>query len=160
MSNFSENFFKGAEKRPSYVSAKMCLKVAKNIERVMGEQQINNSALAELMGCSKAYITKILRGDANLTIETLAKLSIALNCEPIIQLKTKTKSNSDWASWVELLELQAASQRLNEVTSEWSKIVKSITATLVEPNEIPQSAKIFYLKDHAKNALDSSCSAA
>lgn len=156
MSNFLENFFKNAEKRPSYVSAKTCLKIAKNIERVMEEKNINNAALAELLGCSKPYITKILRGDANLTIETLAKLSIALDCEPVVELKQKNAEHTLVSDWFIQEKFN-----LNLAISAWDEIFK---AGLIPPKEKEisnkKSATIYRMQDYKDNAIDASCSAA
>jgi len=51
---------------------------AVEIERHMERCQINKRQLADRLGTSPAYITKVLRGDANLTIESLVKLSRAV----------------------------------------------------------------------------------
>ena len=47
----------------------------------MEEQHLNQSQLAERMGCTQQYISKILRGQENLSIETIAKIELALNIQ-------------------------------------------------------------------------------
>ena len=89
--NFFNDFFSGTEDDFHYVSAKACLSIAKNIEALMDEQQITKSKLAELLGTSRPYVSTLLRGDANITIETLAKLSIALDAEIKMALISKSK---------------------------------------------------------------------
>lgn len=42
---------------------------------------ITRSALAEKIGTSPAYITKILRGDTNFTLDSMVKIAHALECE-------------------------------------------------------------------------------
>lgn len=81
MSNFFDDFNLSSHNNHKFVAAKQYLKIAKNIENIMLESGINNTKLADLLGCSKSNVTKILKGDTNLTIETLAKISIALNAE-------------------------------------------------------------------------------
>jgi transcriptional regulator with XRE-family HTH domain len=44
----------------------------------MERQGITNSVLAERIGTSKAYITKVFGGNANFTLQTMVKLSRAL----------------------------------------------------------------------------------
>ena len=45
--------------------------------------------LAKLMGTSNAYISKIFRGDANLTIESMVKIARAVGCNISIQADDK-----------------------------------------------------------------------
>jgi hypothetical protein len=44
----------------------------------MGVLKMTNAALAESTGVSPAYITKVLRGSENFTLETMTKLAIAV----------------------------------------------------------------------------------
>lgn len=57
-----------------------------SIHAIMLREKISNAALAEKIGCSPAYISKILRGDANFTIETMVKISRALDSKLCIHL--------------------------------------------------------------------------
>lgn len=44
----------------------------------MEETRLTQSALAKRMGCSQQYVSKILKGRENLSIETLCKIEDAL----------------------------------------------------------------------------------
>ncbi|MBS6575440.1 helix-turn-helix domain-containing protein [Parabacteroides goldsteinii] len=44
----------------------------------MEELGLTQKSLAEKMGCSQQYVSKILKGKENLSIETLCKIEIAL----------------------------------------------------------------------------------
>ena len=44
----------------------------------MEELEINQKQLAEKMNCSRQYISKVLKGRENLSLETLAKIENAL----------------------------------------------------------------------------------
>lgn len=57
-----------------------------SIHVLMQQEDINKTLLAEKIGCSPAYITKILKGDANFTIETMVKISRALDSKLCIHL--------------------------------------------------------------------------
>jgi transcriptional regulator with XRE-family HTH domain len=48
---------------------------------VMERRGISRSELARRLGASPAYVTKILRGDANFTLASMAKLAAALEAE-------------------------------------------------------------------------------
>lgn len=45
----------------------------------MEEDKITQQQLADRMGCSQQYISKVLRGHENLSIETMYKIETALN---------------------------------------------------------------------------------
>lgn len=55
--------------------------------RVMDEQQVSRAELARRIGTSQAYITKVLRGDANFTVTTMTKLARALGMQVRISLE-------------------------------------------------------------------------
>ncbi|MCB1234477.1 MAG: helix-turn-helix transcriptional regulator [Verrucomicrobiae bacterium] len=46
----------------------------------MKEQEVTKSELARRIGTSPAYVTKILRGETNFTLDTMVKIAHALNC--------------------------------------------------------------------------------
>ncbi|WP_396216491.1 multiprotein-bridging factor 1 family protein [Gemmatimonas sp.] len=46
---------------------------------VMEDEGYSKAQLASLLKCSRAYVTKLLRGDSNPTLHTLADLAGALN---------------------------------------------------------------------------------
>lgn len=47
----------------------------------MKEVGLNQKGLAERMGCSQQYVSKILKGQENLSIETICKIEEALDIE-------------------------------------------------------------------------------
>lgn len=53
----------------------------------MKSRGTTRTALAEKMGTSPAYITKILRGDTNFTLESMARIAQALDCEINFELR-------------------------------------------------------------------------
>jgi|GEM_PF-1439925 len=70
---------KKAKKRPEFYEETILLDVARKIIQEMDAQDISRTELARRLDVSSAYITKILCGHENLTIETLAKIAFALN---------------------------------------------------------------------------------
>lgn len=44
----------------------------------MDELQMTQKRLSELMGCSQQYVSKVLKGQENLSLETLAKIEHCL----------------------------------------------------------------------------------
>lgn len=96
-------------------SVKMDIAVA--IERALATANISRSDLAELISSSPAWITKVLRGDANLTIETMCRLATALEHEVHIHLAPKDA----FVRWFEAYERVTSSHRKNEkATLDWT----------------------------------------
>lgn len=61
-------------------SRKIAIVVALSLEKL----NMSQKQLAELVGCSPQYVSRLLKGEENLTLETLCKLERALNV-PIMQ---------------------------------------------------------------------------
>lgn len=61
-------------------------KIAMKMLDRMEEISITQKSLAERMGCTQQYVSKILKGKENLSLETMCKIEGALNirlvCEP------------------------------------------------------------------------------
>ena len=49
--------------------------------RGMDEQSVTQSELARRMGCTQQYVSNLLKGSSNMTLETIARLEIALNLD-------------------------------------------------------------------------------
>lgn len=56
-------------------------RISTRIEDLMRERDINKAELARRLGKSRAYISKLLRGGENLTIESLVRIGQVLGCE-------------------------------------------------------------------------------
>jgi len=54
---------------------------AVEIEKLLKRAGLNKSQFAHKINASSPYVTKMLRGDANLTIETMVKAARALDCD-------------------------------------------------------------------------------
>ena len=49
--------------------------------RGMDEQSVTQAELARRMGCTQQYVSNLLKGSSNMTLETIARLEIALNLD-------------------------------------------------------------------------------
>ena len=47
----------------------------------MDEQSVTQSELARRMGCTQQYVSNLLKGSSNMTLETIARLETALNLD-------------------------------------------------------------------------------
>jgi transcriptional regulator with XRE-family HTH domain len=73
--------FDEAKKSPAYWVERAELEFTEELERRMEREGVSRAELARRIGCSPAYITKILRGSTNFTLESMARIAFALGCE-------------------------------------------------------------------------------
>ena len=80
-SNYLQNAkFRIENKKWLSYSSNIALRVLAALEE---SEQITQKTLAERVGVSPQYINKVLKGQENLSLQTIAKLSEALNIELI-----------------------------------------------------------------------------
>jgi transcriptional regulator with XRE-family HTH domain len=87
--------FEEARQHDDYWTEGLIVEFTAELSRWMGERKISRSALAAKIGHSPAYITKVLRGDANFTAATMTKLARAMGAEVRIHL-APTGSRTTW----------------------------------------------------------------
>jgi len=68
------------------------IRVAEAIHQSMELQGVTKAELAKRLRSSRAYVTKILQGTANLTVESLARISDCLNCRLEIHMNAIIKT--------------------------------------------------------------------
>lgn len=51
--------------------------------RAMDEQSVTQTVLASRMGCTQQYVSNLLKGSSNMTLETIARLENALDIDLI-----------------------------------------------------------------------------
>lgn len=74
-----------------------------SLESLMQRRGVNKSELARRIETSPAYITKILRGSTNFTLETMVKLVRALDGE----LHVRACAKEDHARWFHAIRSEA-----------------------------------------------------
>lgn len=72
------------------------LNFAKEIDDAIISSGLKRFEIANRIGTSPAWITKILRGDANPTLETMQKLANAVGCNLHISVVPKTVEKVVW----------------------------------------------------------------
>lgn len=78
--SFSE-LYEEAERHEDYRIAGAILEFTESVAREMNRQGLTRTELAERLGATPAYITKILRGRVNFTLATMVRLAGALGNE-------------------------------------------------------------------------------
>ena len=71
-------FSERARTSPDYWHEIPVVEFTEDLWRLMEEQKVSRAELARRIGTSRAYITKLLGGDANFTLMTMVKLAMAL----------------------------------------------------------------------------------
>ncbi|HVG10950.1 MAG TPA: helix-turn-helix transcriptional regulator [Thermoanaerobaculia bacterium] len=59
--------------------------------RLMEEQGVSRAELARRLGTSRAYVTKLLGGNANFTLQTMAKVAMALGAAVHVHVGLKDR---------------------------------------------------------------------
>jgi transcriptional regulator with XRE-family HTH domain len=102
-----------AKQQDSYWVEKAKLHFSIELNRLFKQSGMTQKSLSEKLDSSPAYITKVFRGDANFTIETMVKLARAVDGElqiHIIPKQTKTH-------WFDVIKSQQQPQ--SKISNEW-----------------------------------------
>jgi len=62
---------------------------------VMRERGMSRVELAQRLGVSKAFVTKLLNGKSNLTIRTIVAITDALGCELVVDIPPRAKAHHE-----------------------------------------------------------------
>jgi transcriptional regulator with XRE-family HTH domain len=81
--------------------------VSDQIAEYMEKQGVSRAELARRLDTSKAFVTKVLRGDANMTMKTLVKVLHALDAAP----QTRVAPKDDRVQWFGIVEGQRKKMR-------------------------------------------------
>lgn len=81
-------------------------KIADEISEYMGKKGITKAQLADRMGKSRPYITKVLRGDANMTFKTFISLLHHLGAKANVHISNK----NDGLQWMAVANKRRKSQ--------------------------------------------------
>lgn len=81
------------ENDPEYRVDELKLAFAEELTQMLDQRGIHQAELARRLGTSRAYITRIMKLNFNLTIETMAKIAIALDADLSIHLRARPAPN-------------------------------------------------------------------
>jgi transcriptional regulator with XRE-family HTH domain len=69
--------------RPTYWLTENRMDFMRAVEEYMNAHQLNRRQLAEHLKCSPSYVSQILNGDTNLSMEKLYEIALAIGKVPI-----------------------------------------------------------------------------
>jgi transcriptional regulator with XRE-family HTH domain len=84
-----EEMRKEFDNDPEYWAEGLKLDFAEEVGRLMEEQSVSRAELARRLGTSPAYVTKILRWTANLTLVSMSRIALALGSRVHLSLASK-----------------------------------------------------------------------
>lgn len=94
MKTFND-FWTEAQADPLYWAETTKLEFATQVNECMTEQETSKTDIAKKVGVSKQYISKVLGGNANFTIESMAKIAFALGQKLVTTMEPlKNKSTT------------------------------------------------------------------
>ena len=74
---------------PELLAESLAIDLMEDVVRLLQVKGISRSDLSGLMNVSRAYVTRLLNSPPNLTLMSVARLSIALNARPYIGLTVR-----------------------------------------------------------------------
>ena len=110
LSKALQKFTEQARKDDSYWVEKAKLDYSVALEKQRKRSGMTFAALAKKIGTSAAYITKVFRGDSNLTIESMVKLARATGGRLTIQVADDKADASRWTGTLSEIKGKAANQ--------------------------------------------------
>ena len=94
--NSFNEMFSEVKKDDSYWSEKAKLDFAIELNGLLEKRKVSRADLARLLGKSPAYITKILRGENNFTIDTMTRIARALDGDLSLHITPKEENVQSW----------------------------------------------------------------
>lgn len=88
--------FAELEKSDSYWAQKTIVDFSVELHKLMRLRKLSKKQFSQKLGTSQAYITKVFKGDANFTIDTMVKLVRALNGQMKINVCPAEEKNVHW----------------------------------------------------------------
>jgi transcriptional regulator with XRE-family HTH domain len=116
MSKSFNNLLEEAKTHIEFWIQEAIVDFTEEVFRKMGEQKVTRAKLAEKINVNPAYITKILRGDTNFTLETMVKVARALNSRVRIHLQREDCHSE----WMEFLKTEPMTPDPKIISPEWN----------------------------------------
>lgn len=89
----AENWFKDKledfRDDADFYAEQLILDLTEQVVSIMKELGMNRTELADRLGVSKAFVTKLLRGNTNITLKTMTFLARSLGCDVSIDICPK-----------------------------------------------------------------------
>jgi|LGVF01.1.fsa_nt_gb transcriptional regulator with XRE-family HTH domain len=94
--NSFKDLFADLKKDDSFWTQKAIVEFSVELTRLMDKRGITKKEFAKKINSSQAYVTKVFRGNANFTIETMVKLARALDGNISLHITPKEEKTPNW----------------------------------------------------------------
>ena len=84
-----------AKGRDTYWVASLILDFTEGLHKIMESNGVSRSELARRLGVSPAYVTKVLRGNVNFTLDSMVSLIRAAGGEVSLQVAPKAQKKGN-----------------------------------------------------------------
>jgi antitoxin component HigA of HigAB toxin-antitoxin module len=92
VANRFANLFERFEQSENYHLDAAKVEISEQIYLAMEQQGVSKAELARRLGKSRAYVTKVLQGSTNFTLESLVRIARALDYQLDLQFSPRHKS--------------------------------------------------------------------
>ena len=132
-------FFVEAKKSDIYWVEGAIIEFTEEIVRLMKLRGVNRVELARRLNASPAYVTKLLRGDNNFTLETMVKVSRALGSE----LQLHLQPDGTITKWFDVVKSEMKRSRKKRPIQGTFKLDKAVPTelSLVIDDELDEELK-------------------
>jgi transcriptional regulator with XRE-family HTH domain len=91
-----KKLFAKIEESLSYKKEKAKINLTIELQELMKKKNLTRADLARELSKSNAYVTQMLRGERNFTIDTMVELAEALDSNLAIHFSPKAENTVDW----------------------------------------------------------------
>lgn len=120
MAKSFDDLYKHREKTPGYHAERMAMAFLAELNSQMQSCGISNSDLARAASVSPAYITKLFRGPSNVSLETIAKLALAVGCRPHLHLAVEGAQ----VRWFDVMQRREQVVAKESITTDFGEMMK------------------------------------
>lgn len=95
-----------AKERDDYWVARAISEFTEDLNRLMAQHEVSKAELARRIESSPAYVTKVMRGDTNFTVESMVRLARAVDGKLCIHVGRQ----EDEVRWFDVVQHKAQRQ--------------------------------------------------
>lgn len=130
---------KHLERKTQRAWSKDSFTIALNVLTILEEKGWSKARLAKELSVSPAYITKVVKGKVNFTLESLHKLGVALG-EPLIDIKLidRQRQNRDYEQLIKWLSTPVSIKTTKSTNPYRISITPVLSFTTSKTLAIPQ----------------------
>jgi transcriptional regulator with XRE-family HTH domain len=131
------DLFREIEQSDVYHIEGVKVEIAEQIYLAMKHQSVSNAELARRLGKSRAYVTKLLQGSTNFTLESLTKIARALDCQIDFQFSPRHKASELDELWEAGRRSASHSKVPFRPITEYIKLIETPLRTVTEIKDAP-----------------------